>query len=70
MREILAGARAEAAAAAADAARQASRERELAGQRIPALVTTAVGLVRELGSPGRDLPTGRPGGPGTPAAPP
>ena len=29
----------------ADAARQASRERELAGQRIPALVATAVGLV-------------------------
>ena len=70
MREIVAGARAEAAAAAGDAARQALRERELAGQRIPALVTTAVGLVRELGSPGRDLPTGRLGGPGTPAAPP
>ena len=70
MREILAVARAEAAATAADATRQASRERELAGQRIPALVATAVGLVRELGSPGRDLPADRPGGPGTPAAPP
>jgi vacuolar-type H+-ATPase subunit H len=70
MREILAVARAEAAAAAADAARQASRERELAGQRIPALVAQAVGMVRELGSPGRDLPADRPGGPGIPPAPP
>jgi vacuolar-type H+-ATPase subunit H len=70
MREILAVARAEAAAAVADAARQASRERKLAGQRIPALVATAVGLVRELGSPGRDLPADRPGERGTPAAPP
>lgn len=70
MWEILAGARAEAAAAVADAGRQASRERELAGQRIPALVATAVGLVRELGSPGQDLPAGQSGGPGTPAAPP
>ncbi|HEY7011116.1 MAG TPA: hypothetical protein VH480_00070 [Streptosporangiaceae bacterium] len=70
MREILAGARAEAAAAAADADRQASRERELADQRIPALVATAVGLVRELGSPGQNLPADRPGRPGTPAAPP
>lgn len=67
MREILAGARAETAAAVADAARQALRERELAGQRIPALVATAVGLVRELGSPGQDLPAGAPG---TSAAPP
>ena len=70
MREILAVARAEAAAAVADAARQASRERELAGQRIPALAARAAGLVRELGSPDRDLPAGRPGEPGTPAAPP
>lgn len=70
MREILDGARAEAAAAVAEAARQASWERELAGQRIPALVATAVGLVRELGSPGRDLPADRAGGPGTRAAPP
>ena len=70
MREILGGARAEAAAAIADAARQAWWERELAGQRIPALVATAVGLVRELGWPGRGLPADRSGGPGTPAAPP
>jgi vacuolar-type H+-ATPase subunit H len=66
MRAVLAGARAEAAAAVADAARQASRERGLAGQRIPALVSRAVGLVRELGTPGRDLPADRPGTPATP----
>lgn len=69
-REILAGARAEAATAVADAARQASRERELASQRLPALVSRAVRLVREPGSPDRDLPGDGPGGPGTPAAPP
>jgi vacuolar-type H+-ATPase subunit H len=70
MREIVAGARAEADAAVAEAARQASRERELAGERIPALADRAVGLVRELGSPGRDLPVRWPGGPGISAAPP
>jgi len=69
-REILTVARAEVATAVADAARQASRERELAGQRIPALTDRAVGMVRELGSPGRDRPAGQPGGSGTPAAPP
>jgi vacuolar-type H+-ATPase subunit H len=60
VREALAGARAEAAAAVADAARQASQERELAGQRLPALVSRAVGLVRELGSPGPGLPADAP----------
>jgi vacuolar-type H+-ATPase subunit H len=58
--EVLAGARAEAAAAVADAARQASQERELAGQRLPALVSRAVGLVRDLGSPGQGVPGGTP----------
>ncbi len=70
MREVLAAARAEAAAAVAEAARQALRERELAGQRIPALVATAVGLVRELGAPGRDLHGDLPGQQVIPGGPP
>ena len=70
VREVLAGARAEAAAAVADAARQASQERELGAQRLPALVSRAVGLVRELGSPGPGLPAAGAAPQGTPGGAP
>ena len=49
VQEVQAAARAEAAGAVARARREARQVRELAGQRTPALVSRAVGLVRDLG---------------------
>lgn len=70
VQEALALARAEAADAVASARREARQVRELAGQRIPALVGKAVDLVRGLGAgelgPAADWPDPRsePGRPG------
>ena len=50
VQQVLAEARAEAAETVASARREALRSRELAGQRIPVLVSRAVDLVRGLGT--------------------
>jgi vacuolar-type H+-ATPase subunit H len=50
VQQMLAEARAEAAETVASARREALRSRELAGQRIPVLVSRAVDMVRDLGT--------------------
>ncbi|HUY45429.1 MAG TPA: hypothetical protein VMV92_06845 [Streptosporangiaceae bacterium] len=50
VQEVMAAARAETVGAVASARREALRSRELAGQRIPALVSRAADLVRGLGT--------------------
>lgn len=50
MQQVLAEARADAAETVASARREALRSRELAGQRIPVLVSRAADLVRGLGT--------------------
>ncbi len=70
VQQALAQARAEAAEIVASARREALRSRELAGQRIPVLVSRAADLVRGLGTgelgpaAGWHDPRGEPGRPG------
>jgi predicted component of type VI protein secretion system len=59
-REVLAAAQAEAAATVASAARRASQARERAEPYVPALVSKAVELVRDLGSASRPAQAGEP----------
>ncbi len=59
-REVLAAARTEAVGTVARAEKQALRVRERAGQRIPALASRAVGLVRGLGAEPSASAGGRP----------
>jgi vacuolar-type H+-ATPase subunit H len=68
--EVLAAARAEAADTVACASRQALQVRELAAQRIPALVSRAVGLVRALQAECSGPAADRPDRPGVPGGPP
>ncbi len=68
--EVLAAARAEAVGTVARAGRQASQVRELAGQRIPPLVSRAVGLVRALQAESSASAAGGPDRPGVPGWPP
>ena len=68
--EVLAAARAEAVGTVARAHQQALQVRELAEQRIPALVGRAVGLVRALQAEPSASAAGRPDRPGVTGWPP
>jgi vacuolar-type H+-ATPase subunit H len=69
-REVLAAARAEAVGTVTRADQQASRVRDRARQRIPALASRAVGLVRHLGTEPGTSAADRPDPPGPPGRPP
>ena len=68
--EVLAAARADAVGTVAHADQQALRVRDRARQRIPALASRAVGLVRGLGAEPSASAGGRPDLPGLPGWPP
>ena len=70
VREVLDAARAEAVGTVARADQQALRVRDRAGQRIAALASRAVGLVRGLGAEPSASAAGRPDMPGLPGWPP